>query len=112
MKVAGTNTPPDDIPICAAGNIFHLLEFHDIHDLLTNFPGSTHRFWMKEVLLTPVVAVSTVSGAEVDYIPMSLPLIVYVKEGEMVAFGHKEFLSRGIAFFHPFWRSIEYCGNR
>ena len=41
-EVARTDTPSNDVPVVAAGNVLHLFEFHDVHDLLADFSGSTH----------------------------------------------------------------------
>lgn len=42
MEVAGTDTSSNDVPVVAAGNVLHLFEFHDVHNLLADFSGSTH----------------------------------------------------------------------
>lgn len=48
---------PDDIPVCATRQDCHLLLFHDIFELTSDFPGFAHEFRVQEMLHAPAVIV-------------------------------------------------------
>jgi len=69
-----------------AGEVRDLFRLHDIQGLGADLAGLAEALWVPAVVLTPVVAVAV--GA---------PLLVEVKEGEVVGLGLHELLALRVA---------------
>jgi len=95
---------PDDVPIRADGRCtVHLLCFHDVFQLSSHLPGLTKQFRVQEMLHTPVVSESArpnrkkirsairiqLASVRGDS-PMTLPLLVDMQQGKMIALGDEK----------------------
>mmetsp|Transcript_24293 Transcript_24293/g.76457 ORF Transcript_24293/g.76457 Transcript_24293/m.76457 type:complete len:388 (-) Transcript_24293:519-1682(-) len=85
LEVGGADGLAHDVPRGPAAHQLDLLRLHDVHELRAHLPRLAHALDVDEVVAAPVPAV-----------PVVLPLVVRVQEGEVVALGHEELLARGV----------------
>ena len=87
MKIRRADTLSDNVPIRSTRTQIHLVLVHNFLQLLSYFSHLPHGFCMHVMLITPI-----------SRIFILFPLVVHVKEGQMIAFRHLEFFTLGITF--------------
>ena len=85
MKISGTNTFSDQVPIIATTDQFAFLGIHDFFQLGSNFANFSHCFGVNKMFSAPTVGVL-----------VTLPLLVNVEVSHVVTFGNVKFFTHSI----------------
>ncbi|KRX44449.1 hypothetical protein T05_629 [Trichinella murrelli] len=101
VKIRRTDTLANNIPVSTAGLDRHFLLVHDVLQLGPYFAHFAHRFHVDKVV-----------GAPAGTVPVHPPLLVDVKQSQVVAFGNLEFFPLRIAVLFSTLGSVEYRRHR